>query len=43
MVQDPDTIFQKLQDDFNEGKPVEARLARCSLALSTAPVIVAPG
>ncbi len=23
MVQDPDAIFRKLQDDFNEGKPIE--------------------
>lgn len=23
MVQDPDVIFQKLQDDHNDGKPIE--------------------
>ena len=35
MVQDPDTIFQKLQDDFNEGKPVDVRPARSSPVLCT--------
>jgi hypothetical protein len=23
MVQDPDAIFQKLQDDFHDGQPIE--------------------
>jgi translation initiation factor 2 subunit 1 len=23
MVQDPDAIFQKLQDEYNDGKPIE--------------------
>ena len=37
MVQDPDTIFQKLQDDFNEGKPVDVRPRRFFSTFCTLP------